>query len=460
MDIAETVMGLKDLTKDEYYKEGGGEKFFRQMLRRYTRICQDDGFYSATADTNRTTYENNIQNAKKEFPRIKMYMMNDMIKIIEFAKGVLQYWWLILENPDQLGEYVEDLTDYSYNTFYSNKNNKFLISMYPKMTEWIKTFLQKDIEEAHLMVKKPVAFIQLMGQLNLFLVNLFLFGTTLSGYKTTDFSALNAYPYLNSAINFMKAGKNAGKNASLACGNALQNMLDNFLGMEVGDIRYHRLTMRQSIQGIGKLMLTDFAKTKRGIAVNVAGDGSCFYQALYYWLLIFGQLGDVHTLRDLKQEILDRAFYANGNLKPAIKMILPLVHEMKKHELEQEINLENRNEFANELPMKLSALAFGIQIVIYSATGRKAKLGFCCPGDLREIEAKEENNVFHFLHGMPIAVFIHTGNGNLSGHFYMLGMNTEAGKEIPKTIEFDFFEDQRMLPILEARMASNLVCAE
>ena len=225
--------------------------------------------------------------------------------------------------------------------------------------------------------------------------------------------------------------------------------------------------------------------TEKHAAFNVLGDGSCFYQALFYGMLwtSAGELEHVHTIHDLKMLIMERLF-RKKNVKDGGKRLQESVksesdRERRKAKRTQSSLLETLLEDFGMRKLKKSKRrggkadwksdnyewfktdnahyvgdALDIQILIYREdTGKTGKATLY----------EDYNTLTTKFTGKPLVCTLLS-----SGHFYVLsvqpfmqqGFVSEdgrgvEGKDIPKSIDFLYENKEKIMPYLNMCMLCN-----
>ena len=215
---------------------------------------------------------------------------------------------------------------------------------------------------------------------------------------------------------------------------------------------------------------------RRHLAINVRGDGSCFYQALFYGLLwaFPEEVEDISSVSAFKELILVRLF--------GWKIVRSQGDELRDKTMpEKTPNKEQRKEYRRKLLLFESLVAdfggnvggdvntrfsnsewfktdntpymdeaFKIQVLIFTRTsGNAASL-------LRPPDAAETR-----FTGCPVVLLLLSDN-----HFYILSRQPFVGSglvdvgngrgrmglAVPQSIEFEFMERESIMPILKMCM--------
>ena len=203
-------------------------------------------------------------------------------------------------------------------------------------------------------------------------------------------------------------------------------------------------------------------------AINVRGDGSCFYQAMYYsllWAVPLRQRTTYITLERMKKSVIDILFddrtgeyQEQDDENVASKELVSLnSHKLHRGWAEDILRTGDRGWNANEEAVQLMAAALNVQILIYQAgTGKGAKLSMAFPAADGEFT------------GAPVMMFLRTGTSFRTGHFYILGlyplmagMTADGrgiqGEKYQARVSFFFYDHDHMtLPLLNAEMPRDI----
>lgn len=262
----------------------------------------------------------------------------------------------------------------------------------------------------------------------------------------------------------------------------------------------------EALHAIGK----STGGSNRHSAINVIGDGSCFYQALFYSLLWIcpAELDKINSVHDLKMLIVtmlwgNKALKDPEDKKKKLKLDLDKSIQTRKQnnaaaeqrgvtltDAEKKADNENvanartmlgifdtlfehfaikkarhaagyvssNGEFFNTDDASPVGDALDVQIVIYQPNGRNGKASY--------LKAYNDSATFT---GRPVVLVLLTGK-----HFYVLsrgpfvtkGFMTENGKgvkgmDIPLSIDFDFMKRETILPFLSmCLMCKKLILSE
>ena len=199
-------------------------------------------------------------------------------------------------------------------------------------------------------------------------------------------------------------------------------------------------------------------------AINVRGDGSCFYQAMYYsllWVIPPNQRITYTTLQRMKKHVIDVLFdsrtgeYLEQDPENiASRELVGLnLYTLDKMWAEDILRTDDRGWNANEEAVQLMAAALNVQILIYQAgTDSVARLSMAFPAADGEFT------------GAPIMMFLRTGTSFKTGHFYILGLyplmrgitsdgRGIQGEKYSDRVSFFFYDrDHMTLPLLNAEM--------
>lgn len=190
-------------------------------------------------------------------------------------------------------------------------------------------------------------------------------------------------------------------------------------------------------------------------AINVRGDGSCFYQALYYaleWTLPERELLPNPTLTGLKDHILTQ-FKArlHGETK---KMFIEFLGDVPEAEIDNAMG--QRDTYADQLAIVMAAIAFDVQLLIYRHDGT--------------IEYHVWPPTEGKFCGKRVVTLLHTGSRS-GGHFYILGryplmdgIDEKTGRgsgkvEYPQKLDFQFYKSDGSEVIVPRLTGECINCA-
>lgn len=244
------------------------------------------------------------------------------------------------------------------------------------------------------------------------------------------------------------------------------------------------------------------------VALNVRGDGSCFYQALYYSMVLYHPeartmlVERIPSLHGFKMMIYNKMYNEDGDFQywdfqleavqgfmgvcgtPMKELLreqggmfdtyrIRATPENKDATIQMDSNIakmylgildtrrSDRSKYGREYVFEMAALAFDVQIVVYSADGAYYDK------EVKWAEKKYATGGFTVngcYTGQKVLLMLHSGSYR-GGHFYILGghpllegMNLDGtgtpGIEIPSYIRFvDFSElnkldDHVVMPLL------------
>lgn len=251
----------------------------------------------------------------------------------------------------------------------------------------------------------------------------------------------------------------------------LQDQLDE-------DFAEEMMFLLKSLYVIGKGLIREDAErgSTRHLAINVRGDGSCFYQALFYSLLWAcpGEMLEIRSVSELKRLVLVRLFGRKNVESNAAEL-------RDKTRPEKTPDKEKRREYRRKLLLFESLVAdfggnvggdvntrfsnsawfktdntpymdeaFEIQVLIFTRTSANAA------SLLHSLDAAETR-----FTGNPVVLLLLSDN-----HFYILSRQPFVesglvdvgngkgmmGLAVPQSIEFEFMERESIMPILKMCM--------
>jgi hypothetical protein len=214
------------------------------------------------------------------------------------------------------------------------------------------------------------------------------------------------------------------------------------------------------------------------VAVNVAGDGSCFYQCLYYLLIWYHKdarkmLEGKMTLHGMKMMIYNAAFDRKGNVKRGDAGQIVELTAIDSDGLAKLLGISDtakseRSVYASDVVFNLADVVFDVQIIIFHQSSAINRNG---PSLERKGRAYRHEYDEHLKYsGKQVFVILHQGRTTASGHFQIIsrfplldGMNEDGtgilGRNVPMSIKLAYYKEnsgeEGLMPTLRQQFSLN-----
>lgn len=463
--ISDIKLFLGSLAKANNDHLHDGNAVILEIFSQLIKLVCDNGVASDQAETNYQIYSTALEEVLETFHgRQTPKIFADLLLLTEILRKLVAYAnrFMLMSNTEFVGQ----------------KGSGEALCMAKDMCNG-QIYLRRDLLDIH----KEVAYLVIeyfsshswlsstdskfrLGGLKKQLGAMFELQSCLSGYMDTSRTreSKTLFDCVICAVVSAKSG-NAGKINVETNYQVVETVL-NSVGIDIQHkhSNLNKFTeMRDVIEGIWLVAHDQVggASVKTHMAVNVRGDGSCFYQALFYWLLWIYDVdsGLIHfTLTDLKNSIIQNLFDRQGKLKrsndPAVEGLgIWSDREFTKELATGILQPYDREFYADEQAVQMAAAAFNVQILLY-----KPVIG-CDDSKFAELEMAYPSMDGHFA-GKPVVLMLRTGGTFKTGHFYMLGMYPaidgivesigDKNYSYPELLEFEFHNQHTPSPLLNA----------
>ena len=210
-------------------------------------------------------------------------------------------------------------------------------------------------------------------------------------------------------------------------------------------LKSHLRKLKDGVVNIWTISRPYNSNQSEKMVVDVAGDGSCFFQCLYYSILSVVPLSSLAGIQDmytLKMRILDNVFRSDGRFvseyaRRSIQTLFPDIIDKASAAKYVGFDFENikydKSYYADSETLHLAALAFNVQIVVYKPTDPNTDL---TKAGLSEAGFATTTSGTDCFTGIGVVTLLYSGSGR-TGHYRiisrypLLDCIDEHGKGIP-----------------------------